>query len=205
MKKSLKIILIVLGVLALLIIFDTLQAKIFDNSPILKVRENLDNGNINYIDKGILVDTYYYNTGNKKALFKWEPRLFSENTEDKQQFDFYYSEYEEDYDNIKFNKYYFSDSRQIYLASNIKEFYVTKDKTMNLRTFLTNDNITLDNALKKITDNLELDGALYDGGTKIYKSKEKDITIITCNTIEGNKDVYIGNYLVNYEDGMCGR
>ena len=76
---------------------------------------------------------------------------------------------------------------------------------MNLRTFLANDNITLDDALKKITDKLELDGALYDGGTKVYKSKEKDITIITCNTLEGNKDVYIGNYLVSLEDGMCGR
>ena len=39
MKKSLKITLIVLGILLGIIILDTLQAKVFDNSPIIKLRE----------------------------------------------------------------------------------------------------------------------------------------------------------------------
>ena len=42
MKKSLKITLIVLGVLVGVILLDTLQAKVFDNSPLIKIRKNFE-------------------------------------------------------------------------------------------------------------------------------------------------------------------
>ena len=40
MKKGQKIILIVVGILVGIIILDTLQAKIFDNSPLIKIRKS---------------------------------------------------------------------------------------------------------------------------------------------------------------------
>ena len=45
---------------------------------------------------------------------------------------------------------------------------------------------------------------LYDGGTSIYK--KGSYTVIFCNTINGNKDIYIGNdEMVNKLDGeYCG-
>lgn len=61
MKKGLKITLIVLGILIGIIELDTLQAKIFDNSPLLKIRDNLDGGTLDYIDKGIFVNHYHCN------------------------------------------------------------------------------------------------------------------------------------------------
>ena len=81
MKKSLKIVLISLSVVVMIITLDTLQAKIWNNSPILKVRENLKGGStgtVNFVDKSILVDTYCYSNGKKKTLFKWEARLYSD-------------------------------------------------------------------------------------------------------------------------------
>lgn len=51
MKKSLKITLIVLGVFLGIIIIDTLQALLFDNSPINRIRENLDGGNTDNIEE----------------------------------------------------------------------------------------------------------------------------------------------------------
>ena len=50
---------------------------------------------------------------------------------------------------------------------------------------------------------MEKKDALFDGGTIIYKSELKDATIIVCNTLEGNKDIYIGDYQMNYTD-QCG-
>ncbi len=50
MKKGLKTTLIILGVLAVIIVLDTFQAKIFDNSPLLKIREDFNGGNTYYID-----------------------------------------------------------------------------------------------------------------------------------------------------------
>ena len=71
MNKSLKITLIVLGVLVSVIILDTIQAKIFDNSPLLKIRDNLDGGNSYYIDKGIFVNYYHCNNDEDVTTWKW--------------------------------------------------------------------------------------------------------------------------------------
>ncbi len=57
MKKSIKIILITLIVLIGIILIDTLQARIRKSSPIISWIQKLD-GN-SYVDKGILIDTYY--------------------------------------------------------------------------------------------------------------------------------------------------
>ena len=47
-------------------------------------------------------------------------------------------------------------------------------------------------------------GTLKDGGTKIYKSSKYDATIITCHTIAGNRDIYIGDYSMQFDnDSMC--
>ena len=69
MKKGKVIITIVLVVLGVLII-DTAQALIFNNSPIIRIRENYNGGNLYCKDKGILVDTYTCSTGKKYTTFK---------------------------------------------------------------------------------------------------------------------------------------
>ena len=72
MKKGLKITLIVVGVLVGVVVLDTLQAKIFDNSPLLKIRENLNGGSTDYIDKGLLVNYYHCNNDEKTTTWKVE-------------------------------------------------------------------------------------------------------------------------------------
>ena len=68
MKKSLKITLIVLGILIGIIAIDTIQAIVFNNSPILKIRERINRCNEkDYIDKGIIVNHYHCNN---ESLFK---------------------------------------------------------------------------------------------------------------------------------------
>lgn len=61
----------------------------------------------------------------------------------------------------------------------------------------------------EIISEMELAGSLYDGGTKIYKSGNSkkylndDLTIIRCHTLDGNRDVYIGDDSMQYEEGFC--
>ncbi len=57
MKKVGKIFLIVIGTLIGIIILDTAQARIFKNSPIISWKEKQYGDS--YVDKGILMDTYY--------------------------------------------------------------------------------------------------------------------------------------------------
>ncbi len=119
-------------------------------------------------------------------------------------FDFYISKYDS-YNDIKFNDYLTFSDRKYYLAGNIKEFYVIDGESMILKSYITNFNHTLDNpSIDKITDKLTKKESLDDGGTTIYKSKDKDITIVICNTIDGNDDIFIGDYSINFDDEtMC--
>ena len=70
MKKGLKITLIVLGVLIGIVVLDTLQAKIFDNSPLIKIRKNFKDGYVQYMDKGILVNHYHCVNNEEKTTWK---------------------------------------------------------------------------------------------------------------------------------------
>ena len=197
MKKNLKITLIVLGVLVGVVALDTLQAKIFDNSPIIRIRKNLDGGSIDYIDKGIFVNHYHCN--NNENVTTWKGAKFACSVAE---FNFYISK-NDNKDSSKFNEYLTFDNRKIYLTKNIAEFYVVDEETMNLKKFIFNASNTLNNSIKKITDKLELTGALYDCGTKIYKSKEKDITLINCQKMDSNHNIYIGDYLLEFTDSIC--
>ena len=70
-------------------------------------------------------------------------------------------------------------------------------KTYNLKEYIKNN----DNAIEKIIATLKHFSTLYDGGTKIYKSDT--ITLVKCNTIEGNKDIYIGNENMEFKENFC--
>ena len=56
------------------------------------------------------------------------------------------------------------------------------------------------NAINEIIDTLKLEDTLKDGGTQIYKG---DITLIKCNTLDGNKDIYFGNDNMKYKQNFC--
>ena len=279
MKKGLKITLIVLGVLVGIIAIDTIQAVVFNNSPLLKIRDNLDGGTLDYIDKGIFVNHYHCNNNEKVTTWKGakfvcpmdvenkddehsfygkiveshESYIIVEPNEDEEErkssdkflinlgknndaiyvvgsnvkityvgginesypaqigttnievvkdFDFYITK-PQAHNDIRFNDYLTFSDRKIYLAGNIGEFYVVDGKTMILKEYISNANRTMDDSIKSITDKLELKDTLKDGGTKIYKSKDKDITMIVCNTTKNDRNILIGDYSMEYTEGDC--
>ena len=120
-------------------------------------------------------------------------------------FDFYITK-PENHNDIRFNDYYTVENRTIYLSGNIGEFYIKdqdKDKDITLKTYLSTAYQTLDDGIKNITDKLELTVTLKDGGTKIYKSKNKDIIMIVCRTTKNDKNILIGDYSMEYTEGNC--
>lgn len=105
--------------------------------------------------------------------------------------------------NIEFNKYLDIENRTIYLEENLKDMYIIDNKNkMTLKYYLSNVNQSVDNSVKAITNNFEKE-EFKDGGTTVYKNKDKDITIIACNTLKGVKDIYIGDYGLTLKDNMC--
>ena len=106
--------------------------------------------------------------------------------------------------NIEFNEYLNNDNIKVYLEENINDLYVTDTgQKMSFKDYANGLNQTLDRSIKDLTNKLEKTAALDDGGTTIYKDKDKNITIIACNTLDGNRDVYIGDYALYYKNHMC--
>lgn len=70
MNKTLKIIIITLVVIVLVILIDTIQALVFNNSPILKIKEHYNGGMLYCKDVGMLVDTYHCVSGKKHTVVK---------------------------------------------------------------------------------------------------------------------------------------
>ena len=112
----------------------------------------------------------------------------------------------ETYDTIKFNEYLTrDDGRIIYLAGNMDEFYVYDSQKYTLKEYSKTWQ-SLDDIIKHIIEKYDLFGELNDGGTKIYKSKKDNATIVVCHTTLGNKDVFIGNYNMQFDsESMCKR
>lgn len=67
--KQLKIVLIIIGILAFVIVLDTLQALVFEINPLISWKVNL--GDNNSIAKGILLDTYYCVDDYNKIDISW--------------------------------------------------------------------------------------------------------------------------------------
>lgn len=90
------------------------------------------------------------------------------------------------------------------------------DHNINIYTYcLDNMEVSVDNTRVKLDEYIvnnvdwfehiisKLDNVnnLGDGGTKIYKGS--NITVIKCNTLNGNKDVYIGNRDLEFKENFC--
>lgn len=99
--------------------------------------------------------------------------------------------------------YYQYDNRKIYTYCLNKVELIIDNKTIELKDYLKNN--TLDSLINK----LEKISSLYDGGTNIYNDggtkriTNNGITLIKCNTIDGNKDIYIGNKDMQYKYNFC--
>ena len=106
--------------------------------------------------------------------------------------------------NINFKEYLKFDNRTIYLAENVSELFIVENKNQtSLKKYIINSTESVDKSIENITNLLNKQSILKDGGTIIFKNKDKNITLIKCNTIEGNKDIYIGDYNLNFKSNMC--
>lgn len=70
MKKNIKIILIILGIVLAFVLFDTLQARLFKNRPFISWKEKHEDDD-SYVYKGILMDTYYCTKENDIVTVSW--------------------------------------------------------------------------------------------------------------------------------------
>ena len=99
----------------------------------------------------------------------------------------------------EFNKYSEFDVRVVYLETKLKDVYYNKDgKKYSLKEYIK----TIDD-VKEITSLLEDYRSYDDGGSQLFSSKEYDLSILTCNKINGTSDIYVGDSNMTYSGTMC--
>ncbi len=70
-------------------------------------------------------------------------------------------------------------------------------KEENLKDFIQKE----DKAIEKIIGTLKLKDSLSDGGTQLYKGE--NLTLVKCNTLDGNRDIYIGDQNMEFKQNFC--
>ena len=86
--------------------------------------------------------------------------------------------------NCKEKEYYKRNDRNIYLLC-LNDVYINKK---SLKDYLEDSSLSLEDNIDKITSSMNNKNSLFDGGTKVYKD---ELTIVRCNTIDGNRDIFI--------------
>ena len=116
--------------------------------------------------------------------------------------------------NVNNNVFEYSllDASHIYLY-NLDGLKIKDNKEyVDFRTYLDKYN-NVDELFNDLESSLEVKNTLKDGGTIIYKTKDKDLfkedlTIIKCHTEDGNRDIYFGknmNTTTAFKNGACGK
>lgn len=202
MKKWLKIILGIIGIIILSILIDLICIFTI-NKPIFAIKE--DNGDsVHLIYRGLFFDTYNcheYSVPQIKAKgTKFTCAVLSITENNKIEV-----VKPQTYETIKFKEYLKIDNKTVCLAGNIEEVYYTNSETKaTLKDYITKTWQTFDDSINDLTDLMEINNTLKDGGTTIYKSKKYDITLVKCNTIKGNKNIFIGDYYMKFDsNSMC--
>ena len=99
----------------------------------------------------------------------------------------------------EFNKYLEMEGQDIYMETNLKEvYYRPNEKKYTLKEFIQDDG-----EFSKITSLLGEGISYDDGGSLLYSSEEYDLSVLMCGTLNGNTDIYVGDYTMYYGDDMC--
>lgn len=99
--------------------------------------------------------------------------------------------------------YYETDEKIIYSYCLDSIEVIVNNKTIDLKEYLKN------NSIDNLINMLEKESTFYDGGTSIYKDggtkkiTTNGITLIKCNTLDGNRDIYIGSKNMKYKSNFC--
>lgn len=105
--------------------------------------------------------------------------------------------------NCVLEKYLELDNYNIYVYCLDDLILFQDDDLIDLKYKIQDDEKYLD----ELINGLKLVAELNDGGTKIYKDTDNytnnGLTLIKCNTLDGNKDIYIGPKDMEYQESFC--
>ena len=177
-----------------------------------KINDKITEFYINNNDKAGNLGSHYVDEENKVVVVE----LINNSKEEQEKFrkEVIDSEYikfvqgsQQDYHQIKITKTKDCDNQVIeyYQYEEQKVYLVCLDEiTIDGATFkdyFSKTYQTFNDSINSLINDMELVDTYKDGGTKLYKNDS--IALIKCNTIDGNKDIYIGDTNLEYQESFC--
>ncbi len=116
--------------------------------------------------------------------------------------------------NNEIKEYYSTNDQKIYTVC-INKIILKDDKhKISLSKYLKQNDVNLNNTMHELIDKIVGETSIVDGSATIYldggttKYTNNGYSIITCNTSDGNKDIYIATDKLQMKDnsvsGFCG-
>lgn len=107
----------------------------------------------------------------------------------------------------KKSKLYYSGDINVYTYCLNNISVVENGVNVELKDYLNNSSVS--NTIDYIISKLEYEVGYWDGGTVIYKDggskkySNNGLSLLKCNTLDDNHDIYIGPANMEYENDMC--
>lgn len=177
-----------------------------------KINDKITEFYINNNDKAGNLGSHYVDEENKVVVVE----LINNTKEEQEKFrkEIIDSEYikfiqgsQQDNQQIKITKTKDCDNKVIeyYRYEEGKVYLVCLDdiklNDVTLKDYFSKTYQTFNDSINSLINNMKLIDTYKDGGTKLYKNDT--ISIIKCNTIDGNKDIYIGDINLEYQENYC--
>ncbi len=192
MKKNIRKIFIILGILIGILLLDTLQARILKHSPIISWKENLADDD-SWVKRGIFIDTYYCTREQDITTVIWKLKGINftcpiDNIQIKKFVNYDFSVTVNS--NTKYEKIFAFNYNKVdyyYGNTDFKLSLIENNHKYNIEISLKNELVTFDDILTKAKI-IESD---KNSESKLYKYD--NFNIIVCNTTSSNNDVIIGD------------
>lgn len=197
MKKILKIILIVVITLFGIILLDTLQARIFKQSPYISWEEGQPDGD-SWVDKGILIDTYYCTKERDIVTIYWKLKgaKYTCPVDSLSQLLVY--DFEVDVTKPTDHKKIFAFEKDgikyYYGNTNFKVYITESDKLVELGDALTSNQVTLEKVLTSSKSQTNW------VGEPVVMYEYNEFNILSCNDVDNTKNIIIGDTKIKKED-----
>ena len=199
MKKNIIIVVGILIGIILIILLDTLQARILKRSPIISWKEELADDD-SWVDRGIFMDTYYCTKAQDTITVNWELKgknftCSIDNIQIKKFVNYDFSVTVNS--NTKYKKIYVFNYNKVdyYYGNTDFELSLIENKHKhNIEISLKNKLVTIDDILTKAKI-IEPD---KNSKSKLYKYD--NFNIIVCNTESNNNEIIIGDSNMQIEN-----
>jgi hypothetical protein len=194
MKKR---ILITIGIILGIILLDSTLALVFNNNPVIKIKEYYNGGDLNYISKSLFVDTYNCINGKKDTVIKGFSYSCSNEINDvKEKIEIVKNEM---HNLNKFNKYLEINNRIIYITSNIKEvYYYSNGVKYVLKDYISKMWHTTDDAIKEMRKR-----SRFDSGIKVYQTYDDARYVAETTVFDDETWIVVEIKIANGKASAC--